>query len=368
MCGFCIPLQFPGARIPSSLWQQEKYVEEETPYLDVESLVVAALAATVGDVILRQLHANEILHDKLGVVVVIVVLLLLLAVIVVVVVAVVLVDQPAVSNGKQVVDSGFSRLQGFHSTHLSLSIQDKIFQLFLFSFLFYSWIPTLPDFGDVKKSRTQHAPTLALTHAPGGHFPDLPVENCKRQSYLLFGILCFWLGLGRCSPISLLGVNVVLRARGSERNESTSVSWLGTGRTGRLTPGHPDLHTYLSVCCCCLLLSLSFFFFSYSFRVSSSPIRVLLEKEVGRSVKWWNQRQEKEKKKKKKREKASGLYTKRQAEFRKTVAATFLARLAYFAIGRRRNVPSSFNGLARESSLISLSSSSLSIYIYYAYA
>ena len=78
--------------------------------------------------------------------------------------------------------------------------------------------------------------------------------------------------------------------------------------------------------------------------------------------------QEKEKKKKKKREKASGLYTKRQAEFRKTVAATFLARLAYFAIGRRRNVPSSFNGLARESSLISLSSSSLSIYIYYAYA
>ncbi len=87
---------------------------------------MATLAATVCDVILRQLHANEILHDKLGVVIVIVVLLLLI-VVVVIVVAVVLVDKPAVSDGKQVMDSGFGRLQGLHSTHDSLSISFGFF-------------------------------------------------------------------------------------------------------------------------------------------------------------------------------------------------------------------------------------------------
>ncbi len=69
-------------------------------YLDVESLVMTALAATVGDVILRQLHADQILHDHLGVVVVVVmmVIIIVIDVVVVVVVVIVLVDQPAVSD------------------------------------------------------------------------------------------------------------------------------------------------------------------------------------------------------------------------------------------------------------------------------
>jgi hypothetical protein len=71
-------------------------------YLDVESLVMTALAATVGDVILRQLHADQILHDHLGVVVVVVMMMVIIIVIdvvvVVVVVVIVLVDQPAVSD------------------------------------------------------------------------------------------------------------------------------------------------------------------------------------------------------------------------------------------------------------------------------
>lgn len=85
-------------------------------YLDIESLMMTALAATVCDVILRQFHADEILHDQLGVVVV-VMMLLLMMVVVCLVVGVVFVNQPAVTNREQVVDSGFGRLQGFHSTH-----------------------------------------------------------------------------------------------------------------------------------------------------------------------------------------------------------------------------------------------------------
>lgn len=77
---------------------------EPVTYLDVESLMMTALAATVGDVILRQLHADEILHDQLGVVVVIVklivvcVVVVVLMVVVVMVVGVVLVKKPAVSD------------------------------------------------------------------------------------------------------------------------------------------------------------------------------------------------------------------------------------------------------------------------------
>lgn len=63
---------------------------------------MTALAATVGDVILRQLHADQILHDHLGVVVVVVMMMVIIIVIdvvvVVVVVVIVLVDQPAVSD------------------------------------------------------------------------------------------------------------------------------------------------------------------------------------------------------------------------------------------------------------------------------
>jgi hypothetical protein len=63
---------------------------------------MTALAATVGDVILRQLHADQILHDHLGVVVVVVMMMVIIIVIdvvvVVVVVMIVLVDQPAVSD------------------------------------------------------------------------------------------------------------------------------------------------------------------------------------------------------------------------------------------------------------------------------
>lgn len=95
---------------------EESSGADQNPYLDIESLVMTALAATVCDVILRQFHADEILHDQLGVVVVIVMLLVAI-VCLVVVVGVVLVNQPAVTNREQVVDSGFSRLQGFHSTH-----------------------------------------------------------------------------------------------------------------------------------------------------------------------------------------------------------------------------------------------------------
>lgn len=63
---------------------------------------MTALAATVGDVILRQLHADQILHDHLGFVVVVVMMMVIIIVIdvvvVVVVVVIVLVDQPAVSD------------------------------------------------------------------------------------------------------------------------------------------------------------------------------------------------------------------------------------------------------------------------------
>jgi hypothetical protein len=79
--------------------------EKEIVYLDVESLMMTALAATVGDVILRQLHADQILHDHLGVVVVVVMMMMVIiividvvVVVVVVVVVIVLVDKPAVSN------------------------------------------------------------------------------------------------------------------------------------------------------------------------------------------------------------------------------------------------------------------------------
>lgn len=64
-------------------------------YLDVESLMMTTLAATIGDIILRQLHADQILHDQLGVVVVVVMMVII---IVVDVVVIVLVDQPAVSD------------------------------------------------------------------------------------------------------------------------------------------------------------------------------------------------------------------------------------------------------------------------------
>lgn len=85
---------------------QEERINDEIRflffYLDVESLVMTALAATVGDVILRQLHADQILHDHLGVVVVVVMMMVIIIVIdvvvVVVVVVIVLVDQPAVSD------------------------------------------------------------------------------------------------------------------------------------------------------------------------------------------------------------------------------------------------------------------------------
>lgn len=58
--------------------------------------MMTALAATIGDIILRQLHADQILHDQLGVVVVVVVMMVII--IVVDVVVIVLVDQPAVSD------------------------------------------------------------------------------------------------------------------------------------------------------------------------------------------------------------------------------------------------------------------------------
>lgn len=85
---------------------QEERINDEIRflffYLDVESLVMTALAATVGDVILRQLHADQILHDHLGFVVVVVMMMVIIIVIdvvvVVVVVVIVLVDQPAVSD------------------------------------------------------------------------------------------------------------------------------------------------------------------------------------------------------------------------------------------------------------------------------
>lgn len=77
-------------------------------YLDVESLVMSALATTVSDVILRQLHADQILHHQLGVVVVLVVAVVVG--LVVVVGRVVLVDEPPVFGRKELVDSGFGRL------------------------------------------------------------------------------------------------------------------------------------------------------------------------------------------------------------------------------------------------------------------
>lgn len=55
--------------------------------------MMTALAAAIGDIILRQLHANQILHDQLAVVVVV-----MIVIIVVDVVMIVLVDQPAVSD------------------------------------------------------------------------------------------------------------------------------------------------------------------------------------------------------------------------------------------------------------------------------
>ena len=106
-------IQRPGAANSTRLFTQflcvernllNKLKEKEIVYLDVESLMMTALAATVGDVILRQLHADQILHDHLGVVVVVVMMMMVIiividvVVVVVVVVVIVLVDKPAVSN------------------------------------------------------------------------------------------------------------------------------------------------------------------------------------------------------------------------------------------------------------------------------
>ena len=67
------------------------------PYLDVQSLVMSALATTVSDVILRQLHTDQILHHQLRVVMVVVVVLV---VVIVVVGGVVVVDQSSIFGRK----------------------------------------------------------------------------------------------------------------------------------------------------------------------------------------------------------------------------------------------------------------------------
>jgi preprotein translocase subunit SecG len=65
-----------------------------------------------------------------------VIIIVIDVVVVVVVVVIVLVDQPAVSDWKQVVDSGFGRLQRFHSTHDLLFLM-RSFNFFVVSLLLF---------------------------------------------------------------------------------------------------------------------------------------------------------------------------------------------------------------------------------------